>query len=88
MLYPIRSSNENSTDYLKVFSATPIDAEGHFTRMRPKKAREMNLQQLLTFNFQLYSVFQSATSWQDYNGWEDEGHFVYWRVRMQVSSIL
>ena len=36
----------NSTDYLKVFSATPIDAEGHFARMRPKKAREMNLQQL------------------------------------------
>lgn len=41
----------NSTDYLKVFSATPIDAEGHFARMRPKKAREMNLQQLWTFNF-------------------------------------
>ena len=36
----------NSTDYLKVFSATPIDAEGHFARLRPKKAREMNLQQL------------------------------------------
>lgn len=35
----------NSTDYLKVFSATPSDAEGHFARMR------MNLQQLLTFNF-------------------------------------
>lgn len=78
----------NSTDYLKVFSATPSDAEGHFARMRPKKAREMNLQQLLTFNFQLYSVFQSATSWQDYKSWEDEGHFVYWRISMQVSSIL